>query len=157
MNDAGPFPNFQFLWRYRVHPFGDAAQALQFLGRFKTDSAAMARLRGLIAGRHHTGDLSRVSDDQVLAQVAALLGAGELLAAYQGHEAIQLPEAAAEEAPPPAATPPPQQTRERQEPDPPTFSTQHDGAGQAQTLAMAAASGVPFCEECARAAHEEAS
>ncbi len=154
VNDAGPFSNFQFFWRYRVHPFGDAAAALQFLGRFKTDAAAMARLRGVIAQRSFGGDFSRVSDDQVLAQVAALLGSGELVAGYQHHEPIQLPEAAAEEAPAPAFTPKPQRTRERQEPDPPTFSAQHDGAGQADALAMAAASGVPFCEECARAANE---
>jgi hypothetical protein len=154
--DAGAFSNFQFLWRYRVHPFGDAAQALQFLTRFKGDAAAMARLRGLIAQRSAAGDLSRVSDDQILAQVAGMLGSGELVAGYRGQEAIQLPEAAAEAAPAPASTPPPPQTRERQEPDPPTFEAQHDGAGQAQTLSMAASSGVPFCEECARAANEEA-
>lgn len=155
--EAGPFSNFQFFWRYRVHPFGDAAQALQFLARFKTDPAAMARLRGLIAQRSHAGDLSRVSDDQILAQVAGLLGSGELVAGYQRHEAIELPgEPGPEAAPTPASTPPPPQTRERQEPDPPTFAAQHDGAAQAQGLAAAAASGVPFCEECARAANEAA-
>lgn len=151
---AGGFSNFQFLWRYSVHPFGDAAQALQFLGSFKTDAAAMAHLRRLVSQRCEMGDVSRVSDDRILEQVAALLGSGELLAGYQWHEPIQLPGEGGEEAPPAPAAAPPPQARERQEPDPPTFGPLHDGAGQSQGLLAAAESGVPFCEECARAAGE---
>ena len=149
MIEAGQFSSFQFFWRYRVHPFGDTAQALQFLGRLKTDPGAMARLRGLVAQRSHAGDLSRVSDDQILAQVAGLLSSGELLAGYQQHQAIELPgESSAEEPPAPAAPPPRPARAERQEPDPPTFGGQHDGAAQALALAGAAALGFAFCEEC---------
>lgn len=152
---AGGFSNFQFLWRYSVHPFGDAAQALQFLGSFKTDAAAMARLRRLVSQRCEMGDVSRIPDDRILVQVAGLLGSGDLLAGYQWHEPIELPGEGGEEAPPAPAAPPAPPARERQEPDPPTFGAQHDGAGQAQGLLAAAESGMPFCEECARAANQE--
>lgn len=51
MLDGGGLTNFHFLWRSSVHVFGDKAQALQFLGRFRGNPAYMAKLRSLVAQR----------------------------------------------------------------------------------------------------------
>ncbi len=148
MLDGGGLTNFHFLWRSSVQMFGDKAQALQFLGRFKGNPAYMAKLRSLVAGRGAWPDLSRLSDDWVLEQAALLLVSGELMVGFQWHEPMELPQGEAQQASGPSAPPP--AAERQQEEDPPTFGAV-DGAAPARALRNAAQDGVPFCEECERA------
>lgn len=109
----------------------------------------MAGLRRLLAGRDWFHDLSRTTDDRVLAAVAKLLSAGELPAGMEWKGRISAPRNGEPAAPAPSA---PQPQSRHEEPEEDTFGGDHDGAGQAGALIGAAQSGVPFCEECARAA-----
>lgn len=68
---------------------------------------------------------------------------------FQWHEPMELPQGEAQQAAAPSAPPPP--SERPQEEDPPTFAAV-DGGAQASALRNAAQDGVPFCEECARAA-----
>lgn len=130
----------------------DAVNWLKHLGL--PDPDLMTRFRELL-GRHSTeADTSRLTDDQVLERLGALLHTGRL--AVLGREqrtssgaptpstapagpAFPLSERAlaastAFSAPPPAN-------------DPPTFSPGLNAAAQAAALTAAAADGKPFCLE----------
>ena len=137
---------------------GDTTAAQQWVGRLIGDEVAMARLRqvALAAGAEAT---PQRCDDQALAErIAAGITAGSLrvcgpakaLALY-GLAAAR-PPAAASPAPSraapraaPVAAPPPVET---------TFGSDLDVAAMAAVLVQAAQDGVPFCEECAKAAAE---
>jgi hypothetical protein len=143
----------RFLWRDSAFLFGDAERALQFLGQFKSDAAAMADLRRLLGERDWLASPGRLSDDEVLAAVARLLGSGELVAAVEWKPRISAPQLpdSAPEAPAPSRESSPQQEQESD-----TFGPGHDGAQQAAALVAASQSGAPFCEECERAKQQEA-
>ncbi len=148
---SGGTTGYHFLWRTSVHPFGDPAQAIQFLGRFKNDAAAMAELRKLVGMRDAlTGDSSRISDDWILERTATLLISGELVLGHMWHEPMELPKGQAAQASAPAPSPGPSSTPQQEE-ETPVFTSNHDGETQANALEEAAQNGTPFCEECARA------
>ncbi len=143
---------YQFFSRRDVHSFKDKNAAAQFLVRFKKDGSAISALRRLLAesGRS-TGNLS---DDQVLEEVALRMSRGDLIVCYR-HTKTPGSTGDEEQAPAPApstATPQKSTSTKRDEPDQPTFTNDHDVRAQIGTLVAAAASGVPFCEECAKAA-----
>jgi hypothetical protein len=145
---------FNPLWRCQAR-FWDRAFALQFLARFQRRPLAMAHLRALLRERYRAH--AQLSDDALLAEIAALLRTGELTVGYISHlsggtsgsdsEQTQPVRRAAPEAAPARAAP---ASKEEQE-EAPTFAN-HDGVAQADALRAAAANGVPFCEECAAAA-----
>jgi len=64
------------------HPFGDAADA-RYMARNPLEDADTASLRRLLATRAEFSDLSRLSDAQVRAHVAALSFIGRLPAAFE--------------------------------------------------------------------------
>jgi hypothetical protein len=140
----------RFVWRDYAYRFPDAARAKQFLAGFKADPVAMAGLRRLLAERDWLHTPARMSDDDVLKAVAALLSRGELVAGVEWKPRVAAPvQPGAASA---AASPAPSREPAADEPEPNTFEASHDGAAQAAALIAAAETGVPFCEECERAA-----
>jgi hypothetical protein len=151
---ASAASTIRFLWRDSAFRFGDAEHALQFLGQFKSDAVAMGDLRRLLGERDWLADPGRLTDDQVLAAIARLLGSGELVAALEWKPRISAPQLPDSE---PEAPAPSREPSQQQEQETDTFGAGHDGAQQAAALRAAAEAGVPFCEECERArAQQEA-
>jgi hypothetical protein len=126
--------------------FDDGKSTQQFLAQFQVDRYAMDGLRGLLSESRRWLDVSRLTGDQVLAEVARLILAGEIGVALRPHsfyigssatpvtgEMTQLPAAA------------PVNARKSEEPESPTFSPSLNAVLQAAALALAAASGAAFC------------
>lgn len=148
------------LIRFRQH-----AEAVHYFRRHRGRPGLIATLRQMLAEHRHL-HVGRLSDDEVIDEVARRLlnGSLQLLemrepraeasAALQGllarpaEEPIEV-EAVAP-APPPAAAKP--VAKEAPAPEPEMFESSLDVAAQVAALTSAAASGVPFCEECTRAA-----
>lgn len=116
---------------------------------FKADLSTMTELRALLA-RLVRRDISRMSNDDVVKTVAALLANNRL------HVHVEVVKAMATESAqpaPPAFQPPALQrapTRTPSSPrptavDPPTFPSSANLASQAAALVAAAAAGAPFC------------
>lgn len=136
-------------------PAGDPVSARQWVGRFIGDDVMMSRLRqlALAAGAESS---PAMCDDQALAdQIAAGITAGSMRVCGPA-QALTLPGLAAAQppvaaparaaAPPraaPVALPPAAQT---------TFGSDLAVAAMVAVLVQAAQDGVPFCEECAKAA-----
>jgi hypothetical protein len=139
----------RFLWRDNGCRFRDASHARQFLSQFKSDPVAMASLRTLVGERDWLHSPARLSDDEVIKAVGSLLARGDLVAGFEWKPRIKAPVKEEAEA---AGAASPSREPQAQEPDPNTFGGDHDAAAQAAALSAAAQSGVPFCEECARAA-----
>jgi hypothetical protein len=151
--------NYYFFWRRRairftedkdsaveVTAFSDGKSTQQFLAPFVIDRYAMGGLRGLLSESQRWMDVSRLTADQVVAEVTRLILAGELGVALRppvypiGTSSIQQSGASA---PPPAATP--LSSTKSEEPDPATFSSSLNALAQAAALSAAAASGAAFC------------
>lgn len=138
-------------WQYWAD-FHDQRSGLQFLGRFRHDSIALARLRTLLQRHKLAADVSTYSAEEVLVEVATLLSAGRLVAgerlrARSGGYSEDTTAAPAK-APSAAATPPP--STSEPEDESPTLPD-NDGAAQAAALKAAAQEAFPFCEECQKA------
>ena len=137
-------------WWSDAVEFSDRHGALLFLLSFKSDTQLMWELRHLLAERNREYALSRVSDQQVLEEIASLLASRQLwLRKYHaagGGSAAQ--DAAAEPAPQPLP-PLPRQPAQPPElpPDEPIFIPNIDAAAIAAVQREAAQFGVPFCEE----------
>jgi hypothetical protein len=147
---------YQFFQRRDVHSFKDKASAVQFLTRFKKDGSAISALRRILA--EGGGSSGSMTDAQVLDEVAARMSRGDLVICYRRNKTPSTTgddEQAA--APEPSTATAMKAPVKRDEPDQPTFSNDHDVRAQVGTLVAAAASGVPFCEECAKAAALKAS
>jgi hypothetical protein len=144
----GATHEYQILRREEVRSRWTQETALRFLGRFKNDPAAMSGFRKMVPQARGEKD--------VLLAIARMMVAGQLLIVEQrgivdhNHLSLKIKQ---EEAP---ATPPQRLAEPTEEEEEPTFAAQHDGQAQAATLVAAARSGVPFCEECARAEAEAA-
>jgi hypothetical protein len=98
--------------------------------------------------------------DQLFAALANLLATRALIPTYRLHATAGTVSddeklAPARSASPTAAVPVPAGKGKEEEAEEPTFPD-NDGAAQAAALRAAAATGVPFCEECAKAAAAQA-
>lgn len=146
------------LWKYPQHGALSEFAAQGFLQRFAGDPVAVDLIRRLTQHRLHTAFHESLPLSSLFAAVARWISTGELVVAFRlfttggGEDAGAPAEKPAPEAPqasaPASSTP---------EPDPATFPPAHDAAIQAQTLATASEQGIPFCEECMRAAMAQAS
>jgi hypothetical protein len=138
-------------WRHQVPPF-DKDGALAFLRGVKGDMGAISYIRSLLAERGAARDLSRMDDDAIIGEVAGLIASGEVFVGFRfqvmtgaaGEEVRDEPVPGPAEPARPAPKPPAE--------DKPTFAPNNDAKVQAHVLVAAAQRGVPFCEECARAA-----
>lgn len=139
---------------------GDAATVRASVERHLHDAASVGRLRVVAAELAQGIELSRYDDHQLVDLLtAALLGGGLRLGdpaqpmLYPLRPVVGRPARSA--APPRAsggrvAAPAPAPAAET------TFATGLDVAAQVDSLRRAALGGVPFCEECARAAETTA-
>jgi hypothetical protein len=151
--------NHYFFWRRQqitfqddetsaaeITNFGDGKSSQQLLAQFKNDFFAISRLRSLLNESRQWIDVSRLTDDQLLAEVARLILSGELGVASVprqfsiGNSPADRPTSSA---PVPAAKP--LAAGRSDEPDPATFSSSLNALAQAAALAAAAASGAAFC------------
>lgn len=147
--------------------FADRKAAAFWLMQFKSDLSAMANFRTLAASSSDAGPaLIRSNDNEVLKILSSLLDRGILHAhslpapatafrfgqssAVSGKEtpAARSPNTSQRASTQPQPSTAPQKLAEEDD----TFSYTTDGAATAAVLRSAAASGVPFCEECAKAA-----
>jgi|WetSurMetagenome_2_1015567.scaffolds.fasta_scaffold00932_6 hypothetical protein len=132
----------------------DLGGARQWLEPSLGNDAAMARLRLTALALADGTDLSRIDDHRLVDHLAATAAAGRLRIAGAAPRLLRLvpapAPAAAPAAPPagapraaPVAAPPAAET---------TFGSDLDVAAQVAVLQQASRDGVPFCEECAKAA-----
>ena len=134
--------------------FYDRQAGLRFLYRFRNDPIAIAQLRGLLY-RHNLGaDLCLLTPDEALSEMATLLYWGRVVVTEHVRTQLGVFNQDTQAAPAPAsdskAAPSPSPAAGPED-DAPTLPD-NDGAKQAAALRDAAKSGVPFCEECAKAA-----
>lgn len=136
----------QFLWRRSLRPISSLESARRQLAPFLGDAGAVASFRRLLRERRWQHDVSRLTDQEVLAQVARLLAAGELVMSVEEHAFpldFQLAEAQ-REAPAPVRGPAlPAAPEEAEEP---AFAADLSGPAQVLALVAAAAAGTPLCE-----------
>ena len=130
---------------------GDRVNARQWLRHFKIDIDKMRAMRTLAWRENSSWSLSRMSEEEVIGQIAELLSRGRLHVHAHTPETVPPPSSYSSGAP--ASPPvyqrpaPPDATYREPASDPPTFPADIDAAAQAATLAAAAASGQPFCPE----------
>ncbi|MGH7247602.1 MAG: hypothetical protein ACREH9_05805, partial [Pseudomonadota bacterium] len=92
-------------------------------------------------------------DDGWLDTAANSISSGELVVAFRRFRSgAQGSEEQAATPPAPKAVPAPAPAAKTAEPELPTFDPDHDAIVQARTLIEASNQGIPFCEECMRAA-----
>jgi hypothetical protein len=146
--DRNDTPEFLY-WEFR----GNAPQALQWLRQFQNDCYAMAVLRRLfLAG---TAGLEE-EDEERLSLASRRLGAGSLRAVQR----LELTAAAPVAKEQGSGLGPAFPLEERRQapaptaggPDAPTFPPDIDPEAIAEAQRAAASQGVPFCEECLKAA-----
>jgi hypothetical protein len=165
------------LWRDDLHPDTDVFHAVRWLRRIqevirliaktpKDDNKDPRKLRNLedeLKGHSRELDrlrimsvtgplvpsLAHVNDELFAEETIKLLESGSLIPIYHRTPGALDIQGEPEPAPPPPAQRP---IADRDEPDPNTFDSDHNAAEQAEALSAAAEDGVPFCEECAKAA-----
>jgi len=129
-----------------VTPLGGDKGRLQFLAARKGNIAGMTLLRRLLRESGRRIDVYRLTEDQVVEEIARLIWSGEIELGsgrtwdLGGASKVQAGAPAA----PPAASQPSSGSR-APEPESATFPPGLNGATQAATLIAAAASGAPFC------------
>ena len=142
----------------------DRFWARQWLQQFKGDALAIRAIRDLLSNQSTSGTLSRMSDDDAIAQMANLLSCGTWHVHTQAVEAARAggagagkpAEAIPEEmvhAPEVRRLPARGRSSERSMPVEETASLPRtaDEAAIATSLRRAADHGIPFCEECMKA------
>jgi hypothetical protein len=129
-----------------------------WLQRVKTDRLKMLAIRGVLGQGLLPWPLAQLTDDEVLRLMTNLLESGRIHlhappAAPLVDVAWDQDKAADDDSYAPART----STYSPPTSAPSTFGPDADGAAQAAALIAAAASGTPFCEQCAAAARAAAS
>jgi len=132
------------------------SSAVCWLRGYRQDPFAMVAMRQALLSEGSSHMLIRMRDTDVIEQVARLLECGlwhvcEVVMQLSPIFISQQPAFAA----PPAQTAPspaPPSPRVSEVPEPATLAGNVDQAALAQTLILAASSGIPFCEECAKMA-----
>ena len=152
-----PYQTFEFdqARELRFGSLEDAQNWLQHIGCSEAD--VIRQLRDLLSQYAADDADGRLSDRQVVDRIAMLLYTRRIAVTIREHRTASAKPAQAAPAPAPAfplsertsrpaaaSGPPPTQN------DAPTFGPDNAASAQAAALVAAAASGAPFCEECAR-------
>jgi len=142
---------------------GDTHAARERVAAAAGDSAAVLPLRLVAPALADGTDWSRVDDQAVVDQIGAALAQGRLLIGATQQLQLRRLVSAEPPVPPPPPPPPAAASAPRSAPaaaPPPavetTFGSELDVQAMVAVLVQAAQDGVPFCEECARAAAEAA-
>jgi pyruvate/2-oxoglutarate dehydrogenase complex dihydrolipoamide acyltransferase (E2) component len=134
---------------------GDSVAARQWLAPAVGDDAALAALRRNALLLADGTDLSRLDDPALFDHLGTVLAEGRLRTGGETRRLLKLVQKVTSASPPP---PPPPASAPRAAPAAPppvvetTFGSELDVAAMVAVLVQAAQDGVPFCEECARAA-----
>jgi hypothetical protein len=153
------WPNYYFFWRCQLAPldagdpslpeivtFGDGRSIRQFLSQYRDDLFAVASLRGLLGETRQSIDVSRLTSDQLLAEIANLILTGKLGVAIAPRDfSIGVDEVDKSGDPPPPQAGAPISSTRSEEPESATLPPDLNAVGQAAALSAAAASGAPFC------------
>jgi hypothetical protein len=148
-----------FRWNDHPNPYRNRSDlALTWLSQFQNNPSAMSELQNLLRASA-TGTYAPTDQVQILQQIADKMASGEIQACVElcGPVALTSVTGSGEQeaepdisqlrpTPPPAAAPPPPAPVES------TLGPNNDPVAQAQALKAAAENGVPFCEECQKAA-----
>jgi hypothetical protein len=143
----------------RITAPGDLSSARLWLARMIGDDAALASLRLKVLTLADGTALSQLDDQALIDHLAAAVAEGRLRI---GGVRPELRRLVVGPAPAPATRAPPAAPVRRAAAAAPaaavdtTFDSELDTAAMAAVLAQAARDGVPFCEECARAAAQAA-
>ena len=154
------WPNYFFFWRRQLAPlgagddpslpevvtFGDGRSIRQFLSQYRDDIYAMDNLRGLLGETRQWIDVSRLTSDQLLAEIAHLILAGKLGVAIAPRDfsiGVDDVDKSGDMATAPAGAP--VSSTRSEEPEPATHPPDLNAVTQAAALTQAAASGAPFC------------
>jgi hypothetical protein len=153
------WPNYYFFWRRQLAPldegdpslpeivrFGDGRSIRQFLSQYKDDLFAIGSLRGLLGETRQSIDISRLTSDQLLAEIAHLILTGKLGVAIAPRSfsiGVNDTDKSGDWAPTPAGAP--ISSTPSEEPESATLPPDLNAATQAAALSAAAASGAPFC------------
>jgi hypothetical protein len=137
----------------------DRFLARQWLRQFQGDAIAIRDIRDLLSHEGASGTLSRMTDDELIAQMANLLNYGfwhvhpQPVVVSAGGSSGAGTQA---EAPEPEARRAPDRARSPEVPVPveeaASLPGTADEAAIAATLKQASEQGIPFCEECMKAA-----
>lgn len=141
--------------RLEAPGFQDPLFLRLWLGQFKGDATGMFAMRTFLWRGGRVLDLFRLSDDDVIAQLADLLASGCVHVHTQPRRAARAgggsSGTSATQTPVPfpmsQQPKPPPQERQPEAADPATFPINLDGPAQVAALMSAAAQGVPFCPE----------
>jgi hypothetical protein len=160
------WPNYYFFWRRQLAPldagdpslpevvtFGDGRSIRQFLSQYRDDVHAMDNLRGLLGETRRWIDVSRLTSDQLLTEIAHLILAGKLGVAIAPRDfsiGVDDVDKTGDMTTAPAGAP--VSSTPSQEPEPATLPPDLHAATQAAALTQAAANGTPFCAQCLAAA-----
>ncbi|HEY1339990.1 MAG TPA: hypothetical protein VGF59_20900 [Bryobacteraceae bacterium] len=135
--------------------FGAPEWASRWAFDLRGDVFAMNQMRRELVAAGHT-HAQGMEDDEIVRLIGREFEAGRLVFARRkrrpqtfGGASDSRPAAAQDSAPAPPPSPPPPR---EQAPEPPTFSPDADLLAIAAAQQEAARLGVPFCEECAKAA-----
>lgn len=140
---------------------GDPVEARQWLDRQLVDDADAASARGCALGLADGTELSRLDDAQLKDLLSPALMSGRLTSVLGTPVVLRglTQSAAPAAAPPPAAAASSPRAAPAPAPAPAadtTFEPGLDVVAQVAALKQAAQDGVPFCEECAKAAAKRA-
>lgn len=141
---------YQFFRREDIRLHWDMHSAVQFLNRFRSDSVAMDSFRRQVLTKGTNASASKLPDEEVIQSLARMMARGEVLVALPNRE--RRPDTLNAEQPEAKSEAPKETKTKEAVADEPTFESNHDGVAQADVLRAAAATGIPFCEECERAA-----
>ena len=153
------WPNYYFFWRRQLAPldagdpslpeivtFGDGRSIRQFLSPYKDDLFAISSLRGLLGETRQSIDVSRLTDDQLLAEIAHLILIDRLGVAIAPRTfSIGVDETDKSPDPLPQQAGAPVSATRSEEPESATLPPDLNAASQAAALSAAAANGAPFC------------
>jgi len=153
------WPNYYFFWRRQLVPldegdpslpeivkFGDGRSIRQFLSQYKDDLFAIGSLRGMLGETRKSIDVSRLTIDELLGEIAHLILIGKLGVAIAPRSfsiGVNDVDKSADWAPTPTGVP--VSSRPSEEPESPTLPSDLNAVAQAAALTAAAASGAPFC------------
>jgi hypothetical protein len=160
------WPNYYFFWRRQLAPieegdpslpeivrFGDGRSIRQFLSQYKDDPFAIGSLRGLLGETRQSIDVSRLTSDQLLAEIANLIltdRLGVAIAPRSFSIGVNDTDKSGDWQPTPAGAP--VSSTPSQEPESATLPPDLNAVAQAAALRSAAANGTPFCAQCQAAA-----
>jgi hypothetical protein len=130
----------------------DRSSARQWLQQLETGAHKTLAMRALLWQESSGWPLSRMSDEEIIDQIAELLVSGRLHVHVQPARRVSAASSAVSE---PVVPFPLSERKPRPQAvaysapvsDPPTFPSDLDGAAQASALVAAAASGQPFCPQ----------